>query len=158
MTVGIYCFNLFFMRVCFSVCVWSVYLGSKSPAAGPSLAVRLCVRTYSSVFGEGIMRDERPTSTQNRMKGRNTEMERESIYFQQACSPPVSSSLLFSCAIKRALLSKVPHRTRRACIFSIGGSAGSRAASPLSTLPPWRRRCHAPPVELCGTTHLFPPR
>ena len=56
-----------------------VYLGSKSPAAGPRLAVLLCVKTYSSVFGEGIMGDERPTSTQNRMKA-GTRREREFIY------------------------------------------------------------------------------
>lgn len=110
------------------VCVWSVYLGSKSPAAGPSLAMRLCVRTYSSVFGEGIMRDERPTSTQNRMKGR-TRRERESPFTNSMFSSCLFF-LLFSCTIKRVLLSKVPRRTRRAYIFSIGGSAGIAPPAP----------------------------
>ena len=77
--------------VCVCVCV-CVYLGSKSPAAGPSLAMRLCVRTYSSVFGEGIMRDERPTSTkQDEGKNGERERERERVHLLTACSPPVSS-------------------------------------------------------------------
>lgn len=90
----------------------------------------LCVRSYSSVFGEGIMRDERPTSTQNRTEGRTWG---EGIYKQQACSPPVSSSLLFPCDTSRAPLSEVPHRAMRAHIFSIGGSTGIAAPAPSLT-------------------------
>lgn len=60
----------------------------------------LCVRTYSSVFGEGIMRDERPTSTQNRMKGR---ARREGVHLQTAGG--FSSRLLSSFVLLHLLAS-----------------------------------------------------
>lgn len=123
----------------------------------------LCVRTYSSVFGEGIMRDERPTSTQNRMKGR---ARREGVHLQTAggFSSRLLSSFVLLHLFSERFSSRVPRRTMRAYVFffvvfffCIGGSAGNRAPAPLSLPPPWRRRCHALPVELCRTTHFFPP-
>lgn len=54
------------------------------------------------------------------MKGRTRrEKEGESIYKQQACSPPLR---LFSSFVLLALLSEVPLH-----VFSIGGSAGNVA-------------------------------
>lgn len=71
---------IFFTRVCTLLCVCGVFIQVVNPRqAGPSLAVQLCVRTYSSVFGEGITGDERPTFTQNRMKG-TTRRERRSPF------------------------------------------------------------------------------
>ena len=65
----------------------------------------LCVRTYSSVFGEGIMRDERPTSTQNRMKGR---ARWEGVHLQTA---GVFSSRLLSSFVLMHLLASAFHPT-----------------------------------------------
>lgn len=76
----------------------------------------LCVRTYSSVFGEGIMRDERPTSTQNRMKGR---ARREGVHLQTAggFSSRLLSSFVLLHLFSERFSSRVPRRTVRAYVF-----------------------------------------
>ena len=95
----------------------------------------LCVRTYSSLFGEGIMRDERPTSTQNRMKGR---ARREGVHLQTAGGFSLPSPLLFCspAPFSERFSSRVPHRTMRAYVFFVGIFLASVAPLGTERQPP----------------------
>lgn len=92
----------------------------------------LCVRTYSSVFGERIMRDERPTSIQNRMKGRTRTGRVHLLTAGVLSCLPLSFVLLLR---YQAPSSEEPQRCHA-----------------------WLRMHHSPltnfPYELCRTPHV----
>lgn len=114
MTEWIYCFNLFFMRVCVFLCVpmWSVYLGSKSPAAGN---VAVCQDLLIGVWG----RDYEGWETYIHTKQDEGESTERRSPFTNSGRLLLPSPLLFCspAPFGERFSSRVPRRTMRAYVF-----------------------------------------
>lgn len=134
----------FIASIYFSVCVCSVYLGSKSPAAGN---VAVCQNLLVGVWGRDYEGWETYIHTK---QDRGKDVGRKHLQTAGVFSSP---SLLPFCSPATLSERLYPKCLNVPCVHTFL----ALVALGLQRQHPWWRQCHALPVELCGTTHFFPP-